>query len=105
MLVGRAVHVAAIRAAGLDVEGAFGGFKATPHAEERLSAKPELALLTVKTQDIVTALRENAAHLTGVPIVVLQNGPRAAQRGCGGAHAARHFRAALSRGARGLEAA
>ncbi|TAK80387.1 MAG: ketopantoate reductase family protein [Betaproteobacteria bacterium] len=76
VLVGRAAHVAAIRAAGLDVEGALGGFKATPHAEERLSGKPELALLTVKTQDIVAALRGNAAHLAGVPIVVLQNGLR-----------------------------
>jgi len=76
VLVGRAAHVAAIRAAGLNVEGVLGGFNATPHAEERLSAKPELALLTVKTQDIVTALRENAALLEAVPIVVLQNGLR-----------------------------
>jgi 2-dehydropantoate 2-reductase len=76
VLVGRAAHVAAIRAAGLSVEGVAGGFKATPHAEERLSARPELALLTVKTQDIATALRDNAAFLQGVPILVLQNGLR-----------------------------
>jgi len=76
VLVGRAAHVAAIRAAGLSVEGVLGGFNATPHAEERLSTRPDLALLTVKTQDIVTALAENAAMLQGVPIVVLQNGLR-----------------------------
>lgn len=76
VLVGRAAHVAAIRAAGLNVEGVLGGFKATPHAEERLSTRADLALLTVKTQDIVTALRENAAMLEGVPIVVVQNGLR-----------------------------
>jgi 2-dehydropantoate 2-reductase len=76
VLVGRAAHVAAIRAAGLSVEGVAGGFNATPHAEERLSATPGLALLTVKTQDVVTALREDAAHLQAVPIVVLQNGLR-----------------------------
>lgn len=76
VLVGRAAHVAAIRAAGLNVEGVAGGFKATPHAEERLSARPELALLTVKTQDIVTALRDNAAFLQDLPLVVLQNGLR-----------------------------
>ncbi len=76
VLVGRAAHVAAIRAAGLNVEGVAGGFNATPHAVERLSTRPELALLTVKTQDIVTALRENAAPLEGVPIVVLTNGLR-----------------------------
>ena len=81
VLVGRAAQVAAIRAAGLNVEGVLGGFNATPHAEERLSAKPELVLLTVKTQDVVTALRESGgeggALLQGVPIVVLQNGLRA----------------------------
>lgn len=76
VLVGRAAHVAAIRAAGLSVEGVAGGFNATPHAEERLSSRPELALLAVKMQDVVTALRENAALLEDVPIVVLQNGLR-----------------------------
>ena len=76
VLVGRTAHVAAIRAAGLNVQGVLGGFNATPHAEVRLSAKPDLALLTVKTQDVVTALRESAAMLKGVPVVVLQNGLR-----------------------------
>jgi 2-dehydropantoate 2-reductase len=76
VLVGRAAHVAAIRAAGLNVEGVLGGFRAAPRAEERLSSKPELALLTVRIPDVVAALRENAAYLQGVPIVVLQNGLR-----------------------------
>lgn len=77
VLVGRAAHVAAIRSAGLSVAGVLGGFNATPHAEEHLSAPPDLALLTVKTQDVVAALRDNEAMLRGVPIVVLQNGLRA----------------------------
>ena len=77
VLVGRSAHVAAIRAAGLSVAGVLGAFNATPHAEERLSAPPALALLTVKTHDVVSALRENAAMLQGVPILVLQNGLRA----------------------------
>ena len=76
VLVGRAAHVAAIRAAGLSVEGVLGGFNATPHAEERLSSRPDFALLAVKTQDVVAALSENAAMLKDVPIVVLQNGLR-----------------------------
>lgn len=74
VLVGRAAHMAAIRSAGLAVAGVCGGFSAMPHAEERLGARPDLALLTVKTQDVVGVLRENAAMLAGVPIVVLQNG-------------------------------
>jgi len=78
-LVGRAAHVAAIRAEGLNVAGSAGGFNATPHAEERLSTAPDLALLTVKTQDVVPALRENAEQLRGAPILVLQNGLRAEQ--------------------------
>ena len=74
VLVGRAAHVAAIHAAGLDVQGVLGGFRATPRAEERLSSRPEVALLTVKAQDVAAALRDNLAFLDGVPIVVLQNG-------------------------------
>lgn len=74
VLVGRAAHVAAIHEAGLDVKGVLGGFKATPRAEERLSSRPDLALVTVKTQDVAAVLRENVAFLGGVPIVVLQNG-------------------------------
>jgi 2-dehydropantoate 2-reductase len=77
VLVGRAAHVAAIRAAGLNVAGVLGGFNATLQAEERLTARPDLALLTVKTQDVVTALRENTEMLKSVPILVLQNGLRA----------------------------
>lgn len=76
VLVGRAAHVAAIRAAGLSVEGVLGGFNARPHAEERLSARPDLALLAVKTQDVEAALRENATFLADVPVVVLTNGLR-----------------------------
>jgi 2-dehydropantoate 2-reductase len=83
VLVGRAAHVAAIRAAGLSVEGVLGGFKASPHAEERLGARPDLALLTVKTQDVVAALRENRAMLQDVPIVVLQNGLRGEELAAG----------------------
>jgi hypothetical protein len=63
--------------AGLDATGVLDGFNATPHAEVRLSRQPDLALLTVSTQGVVAALRENAAMLRGVPIVVLLNGLRA----------------------------
>ncbi|MGZ5138834.1 MAG: ketopantoate reductase family protein, partial [Burkholderiales bacterium] len=69
------------------VQGVLGGFRATPHAEERLSTKPDLALLTVKMHDIVAALRENAALLDGVPIVVLQNGLRGEELAASVVHA------------------
>jgi len=77
VLVGRAAHVAAMRSAGLNVGGVRGGFNATPRAEQRLSVRPALAILAVQTQDVVAALSENAAWLREVPVVVVQNGPRA----------------------------
>jgi 2-dehydropantoate 2-reductase len=77
VLVGRAAHVAAIRTAGLNVAGVMGGFKATPPAEERLSTRPDFAMLTVKTNDVVAALRDNLEMLRGVPILAIQNGLRA----------------------------
>lgn len=73
-LVGHAARVVAIRAAGLDVKGVLGGFRATPRAEERVSARPDLVLLTVSREDVAAALRDNAAMLDGVPIVIFQNG-------------------------------
>jgi len=49
VLVGRAAHVAAIRAAGLNVEGVLGGFRAAPRAEE-------LAASVVPAAQLVSAV-------------------------------------------------
>src|SRR5215216_134479 len=77
-LGGRPTHVAAIRSAGLHVEGCLGTFVVHPEATERLEHGPELALVTTKTQDVREAVQANRDALAGVPVVAIQNGIRGA---------------------------
>jgi 2-dehydropantoate 2-reductase len=74
LLIGRPAHVAAIRQDGLQVDGKMGNFIVTIEATERLNFRPDLALLTVKTQDVADALKANFTFLTDVPVVTFQNG-------------------------------
>ncbi len=75
-LIGRAAQVGAIRREGLHVDGALGAFTVAIAAAEALDFRPELAFLTVKTQDVLEAVRANRAFLEGVPLVTFQNGIR-----------------------------
>ncbi|MFH1928611.1 MAG: 2-dehydropantoate 2-reductase [Chloroflexota bacterium] len=75
-LVGRPAHVAAIRQDGLRVDGCLREFTVQVEAAETLDFRPDLALLTVKTQDVTVAVRDNLAYLTEVPLLTLQNGVR-----------------------------
>ena len=75
-LIGRADQVEVLRSKGLRVEGYAGEHQAKIPAAERLDFKPDLVLLAVKTQDTVSALRENMTFVTGAPVVTLQNGVR-----------------------------
>ena len=76
-LVGRADQVAAINRDGLLVRDARRGARryALPSVTA-LVERPELALLTVKTQDVEAACRASAAALAGAPVIALQNGVR-----------------------------
>jgi 2-dehydropantoate 2-reductase len=56
-LIGRADQVEAIQTEGLKVEGYAGEQTVRIPAAERLDFKPDLVLLAVKTQDVVSALR------------------------------------------------
>ena len=76
VLVARPAHIAAIRQNGLQVDGDVGSFNAQVEAAEILDFRPDLALLTVKTQDVVAAVKTNQAFLSDVPIVTFQNGIR-----------------------------
>jgi len=76
VLVARAPHVAAIRQDGLQVNGDVGDFIAPVEATETLNFRPDLALLTVKAQDVVAAVKANQAFLDHVPVVTFQNGIR-----------------------------
>lgn len=76
VLIARPEHTAAIRQHGLRVDGDTGDFIAPVEASETLNFRPDLVLLTVKTQDVVAAVKANQAFLNGVPIVTFQNGVR-----------------------------
>jgi 2-dehydropantoate 2-reductase len=75
-LIGRSAHVGAIRRDGLRVDGALGAFTVPMAAAEALDFRPDLAFLTVKTQDALAAVQANAAFLAGVPVATFQNGVR-----------------------------
>ncbi len=75
-LIGRSEHVKAIEESELHLEGAFGSFAVKVAAAEVLRFEPDVAFLTVKTQDVLTALEANKAFLTKAPLVTFQNGVR-----------------------------
>jgi 2-dehydropantoate 2-reductase len=70
----RGDHLAALRADGIALDGGYGSHVARVAAGETLTETPELAILATKAQDAEAALRENAAHLEGVTLLVVQNG-------------------------------
>jgi len=76
VVIARPVHIAAIRQEGLRVDGDMGNFIASVEATETLNFRPDLALLTVKTQDVCAAVKANQAFLNDVPVVTFQNGIR-----------------------------
>ena len=76
VLIARPAHTAAIRQHGLGVDGDTGDFIAPVEATETLNFRPDLALLTVKAQDVVAAVKANQAFLNDVPVVTFQNGIR-----------------------------
>lgn len=75
-LIARPAQVEAIRREGLRVDGALGSFVVRPAAAEALAFRPDLAFLTVKTQDVLAALQAHRVLLEGVPLVTFQNGVR-----------------------------
>lgn len=75
-LIGRSAHVKAIRTSGLHVDGVLGSFTVNVPADESLQSRPDLAFLTVKSQDVAAAVQANAAVLHDGSIVTCQNGVR-----------------------------
>ncbi len=79
ILIARPAHAAAIRQNGLQIDGDTGNFNSRVEAAEVLDFRPDIALLTVKTQDVVAAVKANQAFLSDVPVVTFQNGIRSDQ--------------------------
>jgi 2-dehydropantoate 2-reductase len=75
-LIGRRPHVDAVNRDGLRIDGALGTMQVRVRAAERLDFRPDLALLTVKTQGVVATAREVYPYVSGVPVVTMQNGVR-----------------------------
>lgn len=70
----RGDHLAAIRERGLRLTGAWGEHTAAVQANETLTRVAELVIVATKAQDAAAAIRANIALVSGVPIVVVQNG-------------------------------
>jgi 2-dehydropantoate 2-reductase len=75
-LIGRRSHADAVNRDGLRIDGALGELRVRLTATERLDFKPDLALLTMKTQGVAAAARELHPYLHGVPVLTMQNGVR-----------------------------
>lgn len=76
-LIGRQEQADAINTAGLTLTEPDGSERIVwLRAATELREPPELALLTVKTQDVTAACQAIAPHVAGVPVVALQNGVR-----------------------------
>lgn len=70
----RGAHLAAIRADGIVLDGGYGSHVARVAANQTLTTAPEVVVLATKAQDAAAALASNAAAITGLPLLVVQNG-------------------------------
>lgn len=83
-LIGRRAHVQAINMGkGLLMDGIKGEIKAEVRALETLDFRPDLVLLTVKTQDVIPALESIKPYIDGVPVLTMQNGVRSDELAAG----------------------
>jgi len=76
-LIGKAKDVSAIQDSGLIIEGVRGSIAVPVKVTDRLEEGAGLVILTVKTQDIASALSENLQALGNAPVLAVQNGVRA----------------------------
>ncbi len=70
----RGAHLAAIEQGGIHLRGAWGSIDAAVTASAVLESTPEIAIIATKAQDAAAAIRDNARHLQGIPVLVVQNG-------------------------------
>jgi 2-dehydropantoate 2-reductase len=73
-LVGRKPHVDAIKQNGLILDGESGKMVIRVKAAENLDFKPDLALLTVKSQNVESSVKKVQPFLSGTLVVTMQNG-------------------------------
>jgi 2-dehydropantoate 2-reductase len=73
-LIGRKSHVDVINQNGLILDGESGTTVIQVKAAENLDFKPDLALLTVKAQDVESSVRKVQPFLSSTQVVTMQNG-------------------------------
>lgn len=76
-LVGHHDSVNAIRENGLQIAGVRGNFSLKIDVSNKLSNKPDLVILSTKTQDIVRALKDNLKFIKETNLLTTQNGLQA----------------------------
>lgn len=74
VLIGHRDQVSVIKEKGLSIDGIRGEKNIKIEIKEGLTEKPDLVLLTVKTQDVVGATTQFKPFLSQVAIVTMQNG-------------------------------
>jgi 2-dehydropantoate 2-reductase len=83
-LIGRTEHVRAIKAQrGLLMDGIKGEYRARIRAAEALDFRPDMVLLTVKTQDVAPTLDAIRPYIEDVPVLTMQNGVRSDELAAG----------------------
>jgi 2-dehydropantoate 2-reductase len=76
LLIGRPEAVLSIRKEGLKISGVRGNFKVGIPVDQKISYRPDIAILATKTQDINAVLKDNFPLLKDSIIVTTQNGVR-----------------------------
>jgi 2-dehydropantoate 2-reductase len=77
LLIGHPESVKAIKEKGLVISGVRGNASVRIDVSEKLDCEADLVILAVKTQDIPTALKENAGGLRKAFLLTTQNGLQA----------------------------
>ena len=75
-LIGHRSQVSTIKEGGLSIDGIRGKKNIKIEIKKGLTEKPDLGLLTVKTQDVVEVATQSKPFISQVPIVTMQNGVR-----------------------------
>lgn len=76
-LIGSPDTVSAVKKNGLKISGIRGVHKIHVNIAQRLMVKPDLAIISTKTQDIDTAIRDNLDFLKDTTVLTAQNGIQA----------------------------
>ncbi len=75
-LIARKAHVDAINEKGLCIKGVLGNISITIKAAEALDFKPDLVLLSVKSQDVESTCQSIKTYIKDSTVITLQNGVR-----------------------------